>query len=168
MAIGFASVTTTLYINGSAKISSNNDFKVYYSDAFVNDNQDLSVVVDETHLSFSTTLDTLGESYVLDYDVTNGSKNYDADLEMVCTGGNEWLTVTNEFDDPAVVCTSTDTSYATYLTVTDGGALDGTTLDRNASDEDTLTVALKQSYVVDTAKTITYTCTIAVDAVEAN
>ena len=103
MAIGFASITTTLYINGSANISSNNDFKVYYSDAFVNGNQDLSVVVDETHLSFSTTLDTLGQTYVLDYDVTNGSKNYDADLEMVCTGGNEWLTVTNEFDDENIL-----------------------------------------------------------------
>ena len=100
--IGFATVSTTLFINGSSKISSNDaDFKVYYSDAYVNGAQDLSVVVDETHLSFTTTLDTIGQSYVLDYDVTNGSKNYDADVEMVCTGGNDYLRVTNEFDDEA-------------------------------------------------------------------
>ena len=99
MAIGFASVTTTLYINGTSILKKNaNDFKVYYSDALVNGNQDLSVVVDETHLSFKTTLDTLGQTYVLDYDVTNGSKNYDAALTMSCTNGNDWLTVTNSFD----------------------------------------------------------------------
>ena len=72
MAIGFATVTTTLLINGRTMLRVNEaDFVVYYSDAYVNGNQDLSVVVDETHLSFSTTLDTLGQTYVLDYDVTN-------------------------------------------------------------------------------------------------
>ena len=76
MAVGFAAVSTTLYINGTSTINSNDkDFKVYYSNALVNGTQDLSVVVDETHLSFTTTLDTLGDTYILDYDVTNGSKN---------------------------------------------------------------------------------------------
>ena len=104
MAVGFAAVSTALYINGTSKINTNDDdFKVYYSDAKVNGIQDLSVVVDETHLSFNTTLDTLGDTYILDYDVTNGSKNYDADLEMTCTGGNEYLTVSNEFDDESIL-----------------------------------------------------------------
>ena len=99
IAIGFAAVTTTLVINGTSTIKKNSDdFKVYYSDALVNGNQDLSVVVDDTHLSFKTTLDTLGQTYVLDYDVTNSSKIYDAQLTMNCTGGNEYLTVVNSFD----------------------------------------------------------------------
>ena len=104
MGIGFAAVSTTLYINGSTKINPNNtDFKVYYSDASVNGTQNLSVIKDDTHISFNTTLDNLGENYILDYDVTNGSKNYDADLEMTCTGGNEYLSVTNEFDDETIL-----------------------------------------------------------------
>ena len=99
MAVGFASVTTTLYINGTSTVKKNDgDFKVYYSNAKVNGTQDLTVVESETSLKFTTTLDTLGQTYVLDYDITNGSKNYDADLEMVCTGGNDYLTVTNNFD----------------------------------------------------------------------
>ena len=100
MVVSFAAVSTTLYINGSTTISANQtDFNIYYSDASVNGVQDLSVIADDTHISFTTSLATLGEKYVLDYEVTNGSKNYDADLVMECSAGNEYLTVTNEFDD---------------------------------------------------------------------
>ena len=61
IAIVFAAVTTTLLINGTSTIKKKDDaFKVYYSDALVNGSHDLNVVVDETHLSFKTTLDTLG------------------------------------------------------------------------------------------------------------
>lgn len=99
MAVGFATVSTTLYLNGSTNIVGNKaDFRVYYSSAKVNGVEDNSVVVDDTHLSFKTTLDSLGQTYVLDYDVTNSSKNYDAKLTMSCTSGNEWLTVNNSFD----------------------------------------------------------------------
>lgn len=72
MAVGFAAVTTNLVINGTSILKKNtDDFKVYYSNALVNGTQDLSVVESETKLSFTTTLDTLGETYVLEYDVTN-------------------------------------------------------------------------------------------------
>ena len=100
MAVGFAAISTTLIINGTVKLVENkNDFDVYYSDAKVNGVQDLSVINSANEIVFNTTFSTPGEKYVLDYDVTNGSKNYDADLVMVCTGGNEYLSVTNEFDD---------------------------------------------------------------------
>ena len=99
LAVGFAAVSTTLIINGTANIKKNSDdFKVYYSKALVNGIEDNSVVVDDTHLVFKTTLDILGQSYVLDYDVTNSSKQYDAQLTMNCTGGNEYLTVVNTFN----------------------------------------------------------------------
>ena len=100
MAIGFATVTTTLLINGRTLLRVNEaDFIVYYSDAYVNGNQDLSVITDTNKIVFNTTLNLIGQKYVLDYDVTNGSKLYDADVEMVCTGGNDYLSVNNEFDD---------------------------------------------------------------------
>ena len=99
LAIGFAAISTTLYINGSSKINPNQeDFNVYYSDAYVNEAQDLSVITDDTHISFTTTFEELGQKYILDYEVTNGSKNYDAELIMSCTSSSEYLTVLNEFD----------------------------------------------------------------------
>ena len=104
MAVGFAAVSTTLYINGQTKINAyQEDFNVYYSDAYINRTQDKSVIVDDTHILFTTELSSLGEKYELEYEVTNGSKNYDAELDMVCTVGNDYLSVVNEFDDATIL-----------------------------------------------------------------
>lgn len=104
MAVGFAAVATNLFVNGSSKINPNkDDFYVYYSDAYVNDEQDDSVITSDTTIEFNTTFESLGQKYILEYEVTNGSKNYDAELEMVCTGGNEYLSLINDFDDNAIL-----------------------------------------------------------------
>ena len=104
LAVGFAAVSTTLYINGSTNINPNqDDFNVYYSDAYVNGVQDKSVITDDTHISFTTELSALGEKYVLDYEVANGSKNYDAELIMSCTSSNDYLNITNVFDDETIL-----------------------------------------------------------------
>ena len=139
--IGFATITISLGINANTKITSDvDDFKVYYSDAYVNGTQDLTVIDDERHISFETSLDTIGQKYVLDYDVTNGSKNYNADLEMVCTGGNEYLSVTNNFDDVTI-------------------------LDALDTRRGTLTLEMIKSNAGDD-KTVTIECTINVQGVE--
>ena len=99
LTIGFATISTTLIIRGGANIGINeDDFNVYFSDVKVNGIRDLSVVVNERELEFSTTMKIKNEKYVVEYDVTNGSKNYDAKLEMTCTGSNDYLSVNNEFD----------------------------------------------------------------------
>ena len=104
MVVGFAAVSTTLYINGQTKINPNqDDFNVYFSDAYQNGKQDKSVIIDDTHIEFTTELSKLGDEYVLDYEVTNGSKNYDAELVMECTSGNEYLSVTNVFDTDTIL-----------------------------------------------------------------
>ena len=104
MAIGFAAISTTLYINGSSKINPNQeDFDVYFSDAYVNEIQDLSIIVEDRIIEFTTTFEGLGQKYLLDYEVTNGSKNYDAELVMSCTSNSEYLTVTNEFDTDTIL-----------------------------------------------------------------
>ena len=142
MAVGFAAVSTTLYINGTTKINANqDDFNVYYSDALVNGVQDLSVITDDTNITFTTTLETLGQQYVLDYDVTNGSKNYDAELVMECTEGNDYLTVTNEFDTT-------------------------TNLEALQTRSGKLTLELKKSYAGDNDMDVTITCTINANAIE--
>ena len=99
MAIGFASVSAVLYLNGQIGIVGNTgDFDVYFSKAIENGVENSSIIKDRKHLEFTTELRVVDEEYVLDYEVTNASKQYDASLLMNCTGGNDFLRVSNEFD----------------------------------------------------------------------
>ena len=104
MSVGFAAIATNLFLNGQTAIAPNqDDFDVYYSDAYVNGKEDLSVITSDRVIEFTTTFESVGEEYILDYEVTNGSKNYDAELVMECTSSSEYLTVTNEFDDETIL-----------------------------------------------------------------
>ena len=144
LAVGFAAVTTTLFINGTTNIGTNkSDFEVYYSKAQVNGVEDNSVITDDTHIVFTQEMKSVGETYVLDYDVTNGSRNYDADLTMTCTASNEYLSVTNVFDD-------------------------NTTLPATETRTGKLTIELIKGYVGETTKEVTIECTINANAVERN
>ncbi len=99
MTIGFAAVSTTLYLNGTIGIGTNDvDFDVYFSKAIENGVENTSIIKDKTHIEFITELSNVGDQYVLEYDVTNGSKQYDANLVINCTGGNEYLRVENKFE----------------------------------------------------------------------
>ena len=161
LAIGFAAISTTLYINGTATIKANSDNfknKVIFTKAEVDANakgKGASAVIssDGKTITFTTQeFSQINDTTTLTYTIANQS-NYKA-----------------EFDTPAVVCkaaSGAETDYTKYLEVTHGGALDGKTLDRSATKEDTMEVELVKSYTGDTTKSITYTCTIAVDAVEA-
>ena len=144
LAVGFAAVTTTLFINGTTNIGTNkSDFDVYYSKAKVNGVEDNTVITDDTHIVFTQEMKKVGETYVLDYDVTNGSRNYDAELSMTCTESNEYLSVTNAFD--------TDT-----------------TLPATETRSGKLTIELIKGYVGETTKEVTIECTISANAVERN
>ena len=144
LAVGFAAITTTLFINGTTNIGTNKeDFEVYYSKAKVNGVEDNTVITDDTHIVFTQEMKSVGETYVLDYDVTNGSRNYDAALTMTCTESNEYLSVTNVFD--------TDTNLPATETRTGK-----------------LTIELIKGYVGETTKEVTIECTISANAVERN
>ena len=144
LAVGFAAVTTTLFINGTTNIGTNKeDFEVYYSKAKVNGVEDNTVIIDDTHILFTQEMKKVGETYVLDYDVTNGSRNYDADLTMTCTESNDYLTVTNVFDD-------------------------NTNLPATETRTGKLTIELIKGYVGETAKEVTIECTINANALERN
>ena len=104
MVIGYASISTSLYINGFTEVAHNpNDFNVYFSNAYVNGVQDISVVTSDITIDFSTEFSELGEQYVLDYEVTNGSRNYDAEVDMICNAGNQYLTIRNDFDTETIL-----------------------------------------------------------------
>ena len=142
MVVGFAAVSTTLYINGSTTINANqDDFNVYYSNALVDGVEDKSVITDDTHITFTTTLEALGDTYELDYEVTNGSKNYDAELTMECSTGNDYLEVTNVFDET-------------------------TNLESLKTRSGKLTLEQTKSYTGETDLEVTITCTIDANAIE--
>lgn len=99
MVVGFASVATTLIINGTAKVGANTDeFDVYFSNASVNGVENKRVIKSPKVINFSNDMTLKDETYTLDYDVTNGSKNYDANITINCTASNEYLEITNTFD----------------------------------------------------------------------
>ena len=109
MSIGFASVSTTLLINGNAKISEGiDDFDIYFSKAFI-DNIDVykSVVSqDKKSITFTTSeLKTLGQTSMLTYEVTNNSSNYDANVTVACVPKEgttaKYTSIKNEFDGNA-------------------------------------------------------------------
>jgi len=100
MAVGFAAVSTTLYLNGDANIGTNQeDFDVYFSDVYIDDVQILKTISkDRKTITYETNeLKTKGETSILDYEVTNASKQYDAKVEVNCIPKeDEWIHVEAE------------------------------------------------------------------------
>ena len=88
LAVGFAAVSTTLIINGSAKIGENtDDFSVIFTSASLDGTDVYANVIDNTKktITFETSdLKTLNQTSVLNYEVTNNSSNYDAEVQVNC------------------------------------------------------------------------------------
>ena len=88
ISIGFAAISTTLVINGNAKVSENtDDFSVIFTKARLDGKDVYSTVVDSTKkiINFSTSeLKTLNQTSALSYEVTNNSSNYDAEVSVTC------------------------------------------------------------------------------------
>ena len=148
MSIGFAAISTTLIINGTAKVSENNeDFSVIFTAASIDGNDVYSTAVDETKktITFTTSdLKTLNQTSVLNYEVTNNSSNYDAEVNVTCVPKEgttaKYTSIRNELEGNATVITAKNTVNGT-LTVT---------LNKTATEE------VREEY----------TCTITANAVE--
>ena len=125
MSIGFAAISTTLIINGSANVSENNeDFSVIFTAASIDGNDVYSTAVDETKktITFTTSeLKTLNQTSILTYEVTNNSSNYDANVTVTCvpkTGTTaKYTSIKNKLDNDATVIKAKETLNGT-LTVT--------------------------------------------------
>ena len=149
-AIGFATVSTTLVINGSAKIGENvEDFSVIFTAASLDGTDVYASVIDDTKkiIDFSTTdLKKLNQTSILAYKVTNNSSNYDAEVQVNCkTKENttaKYTSVKNELEGNATVIKAKETLNGT-LTVT---------LNKVATEE------VREEYI----------CTLEVNAVERN
>lgn len=99
MTVGIAAVSSNVFLSGSTQLVSNSeDFNVYFSDVLVDGEQNLSLVQNETGLVFNGEFSAVGDKKEITYDVTNASKNYDADIDITCTQSTEYLTISNSFD----------------------------------------------------------------------
>ena len=125
MSIGFAAISTTLIINGNAKVSENNeDFSVIFTAASIDGNDVYSTAVDETKktITFTTSeLKTLNQTSILTYEVTNNSSNYDANVNVTCvpsTGTTaKYTSIKNKLDNDVTVVKAKESVNGT-LTVT--------------------------------------------------
>ncbi len=148
MSIGFAAVSTTLVINGNAKIGENEeDFSVIFTAASIDGKDVYSSVIDDTKkiITFETNeLKTLNQTSILTYEVTNNSSNYDAEVSVTCVPKEgttaKYTSIKNKLDNDATVVKAKESLNGT-LTVT----LDKTSLEE-VSEE--------------------YTCKLEFDAVE--
>ena len=177
LAVGFAAITTTLYINGTAVIKPDDEnFKenVIFTDVDVDATAKAAgatatLSADSKTITFTTQeMKSIGDTAVLSYKIKNGSQ-YVArigSISCVATPAGEGAT-----EQEQATATANAADYQKYLTVTAADGLKDTNLIAGAtSDTDTVTVTQKRSFVSETegvtSKTITYVCTVAANALE--
>ena len=125
LAIGFAAVSTTLIINGSTKVGENTeDFSVIFTKATLDGIDVYDSVIDDTKktINFSTNdLKTLNQTSVLNYEVTNNSANYDAEVTVNCKVKDnteaKYTSIKNELENNATIVKAKESVNGT-LTVT--------------------------------------------------
>ncbi len=103
LVIGFASVTTTLVLNGKVGVGVElDDFDVIFIEALLDGKEDTKATISEDKKTITFSTDKFinkGESARLDYKVKNTSTQYNADVEINCTNeAEEYIGVTSEFD----------------------------------------------------------------------
>ena len=152
MSIGFAAISTTLIINGNAKVSENNeDFSVIFTAASIDGNDVYTTAVDDTKktITFTTSeLKTLNQTSILTYEVTNNSSNYDANVTVTCvpkTGTTaKYTSIKNKLENDATVVKAKETLNGTLTVTLDKVATESVTeeytckLEFNAVERDTI------------------------------
>ena len=125
LAVGFAAISTTLIINGSTKVSENaDDFSVIFTAASLDGTDVYANVIDDTKkiINFNTKdLKNVGDTSVLNYEVTNNSANYDAEVTVNCKVKEnttaKYTSIKNEIENNATIVKAKETLNGT-LTVT--------------------------------------------------
>ena len=175
MSIGFAAVSTSLIINGNAKVSENiGDFSVIFTKASLDGEDVYSSVVDDTKKTITFTskyLMKIGETSTLTYEVTNNSSNYDAEVRVTCvpkTGTTaKYSSIKNELENNATVVKAKESVNGTLTIILNKTAMEETTeeytckLEFNAVERDEIAVASINLYNfmkknADTATVIDY------------
>jgi hypothetical protein len=152
MAIGFATVTTNLVINGSTSVATNPaDFNVIFSYATTDEGGTATISQDKKSITFnSRTLSQVGDTSTLNYTVLNQSSNYDASVSVTWSA----VDIVNNVD------------YSDYYTVTRTGfdPEDPTTIVGKAFEDGKIVITLTKP-VIDNVQ-ITFQMTLVVSAAE--
>ncbi len=158
MAIGFAAVSTTLVINGSTKVSENEeDFSVIFTAASIDGKDVYNSVIDDTKkvITFETSeLKTLNQTSILTYEVTNNSSNYDAEVDVTCVPKDgttaKYTSIKNELENDATVVKAKESLSGTLTVTLDKTSTEEVSeeytckLEFNAVEKDTLGIELTQ------------------------
>ena len=158
LAVGFAAISTTLIINGSAKVSENtDDFSVIFTSASLDGKNVYSTVIDDTKkvITFETSeLKTLNQTSVLTYEVTNNSSNYDAEVSVTCVPKEgttaKYTSIKNKLENDATVVKAKETLNGTLTVTLNKTSTEEVseeyvcTLEFNAAERDTIGVELTQ------------------------
>ncbi len=109
LVIGFAAVSTTLVINGTLNIGYNEEnfsSSVVYTRAETEDGT-AEINQDDKNITFETNkLENVNETATLEFDVTNKSRNYDAEVTIKCglkedfKSFSEYLDITMSLESP--------------------------------------------------------------------
>ena len=154
MSIGFAAISTTLILNGNAKVSENNeDFSVIFTAASIDGKDVYTTAVDETKktITFTTSeLKTLNQTSILTYEVTNNSSNYDANVKVTCLPKDgttaKYTSIKNKLENDATEVKAKETLNGTLTVTLDKVATESVTeeytckLEFNAVERDTFGV----------------------------
>ena len=160
MSIGFASISTTLILNGNAKVSENqDDFSVIFTAATLDGLDVYSTIVDDTKkiINFSTSeLKTLNQTSVLNYEVTNNSANYDAEVTVTCVPKEgtqaKYTSIKNKLENDATVVKAKSSVNGTLTITLDKTSTESVTeeytcsLEFTAVERDTLAVGQPTLY----------------------
>ena len=125
LAVGFAAVSTTLIINGNTKVGENaDDFSVIFTAATLDGIDVYASVIDDTKkiITFETSdLKTLNQTSVLNYEITNNSANYDAEVQVNCKVKDDaeakYTSIKNELEGNATIVKAKESVNGT-LTIT--------------------------------------------------
>lgn len=102
LVIGFATVSGFLYIRGINNIAENKeDYSIYFSNASLDGINNLKLTSeDKQKIEFETkVLINASETSILNYQVTNASTQYDAEVSVKCSPtDNEYISVSNSLD----------------------------------------------------------------------
>lgn len=149
MSIGFAAVSTTLYINGVLTIRTNNqdfDDNVIFTKATSDDESSALISSDGKTITFETReLSALGDEVTLSFRVKNNSRQYDAEGTINCDYANN------------------DNLFNEYVSISI--SVNEFTLAAQESMDGILTVRLVKSFVGDEDK-IGFECVINANALE--
>lgn len=152
MLVGFATITTSLVINGKISFTSNKvDFEsnIVFTQADTDGDGTAIISDDEKSITFNTgTLTSINQTSILNFEVANKSRQYDA--------------------MGTIECEKTDKSnlYNDYVTIS--VEPDEFSLNATETQEGKLTVMLAQSYAGADEAQVEFKCTIQINAQERN